>query len=109
MSLFLAIDAGGTKADYVLADETRMLSTVRSGSIKRMRVSAEVAEENLRIALAELESQSGRSLAEVQVTCIGTAGDNVPLVTDWLRQELGSRVGVSAEPGTWVQDWQYLS
>jgi N-acetylglucosamine kinase-like BadF-type ATPase len=29
----------------------------------------------------------------VEFTCIGTAGDTVPLVTDWLRQELGSRVG----------------
>ncbi|HEV2577637.1 MAG TPA: BadF/BadG/BcrA/BcrD ATPase family protein [Acidobacteriaceae bacterium] len=93
MSLFLAIDAGGTKADYMLADETRVLATVRSGSIKRMRVSAEVANENLMRALAELESQSGRSLSDVEVTCIGTAGETVPLVTDWLRQELGASVG----------------
>ncbi|HEX5284963.1 MAG TPA: BadF/BadG/BcrA/BcrD ATPase family protein [Bryocella sp.] len=93
MSLFLAIDAGGTKADYMLADERRVLGMVRSGSIKRMRVSAEVATENLRMALAELEAQSGGSLRDVEVTCIGTAGDTVPLVTDWLRQELGSRVG----------------
>lgn len=93
MSLFLAIDAGGTKADYILADETRVLSATRSGTIKRMRVSAEVATSNLATALADLESQSRRSLADVDVTCVGTAGDTVPLVTDWLRQELGSRVG----------------
>jgi N-acetylglucosamine kinase-like BadF-type ATPase len=93
VSLFLAIDAGGTKADYALADETRVLSTTRSGTIKRMRASAEAATANLMMALAKLEAQSGRSLAEVDVTCIGTAGDTVPLVTDWLRQEVGSRVG----------------
>lgn len=93
MSLFLAIDAGGTKADYVLADETRVLATVRSGTIKRMRVTAEVAKANLTEALAQLQSQSGRSLARVDVTCIGTAGDTVPLVTDWLREELGAQVG----------------
>lgn len=93
MSLFLAIDAGGTKADYVLADRTRILSTARGGTIKRMRASAEAATANLITALTNLESQSGRSLADVEVTCIGTAGDTVPLVTDWLRQELGSRVG----------------
>lgn len=93
MSLFLAIDAGGTKVDYVLADETRVLCAIRTGTIKRMRVAAEVAKANLTTALANLESQSGHSLADVDVTCIGTAGETVPLVTDWLRQELGARVG----------------
>jgi len=93
VSLFLAIDAGGTKADYVLADETRVLSMARGGTIKRMRASAEAATANLITALAKLESQSGRSLADVDVTCIGTAGDIVPLVTDWLRQEFAARVG----------------
>jgi N-acetylglucosamine kinase-like BadF-type ATPase len=91
--LVLAIDAGGTKADYVLADATGVLASVRGGTIKRMRVAAEVANANLTAALAQLESESGRSLAEVDVTCIGTAGETVPLVTDWLRQEFGSRVG----------------
>ena len=93
MSLFLAIDAGGTKADYLLADESSVLSTARSATIKRMRVPADVANANLTAALGQLESQSGRSLADVGVTCIGTAGDTVPLVTDWLRRELGTRVG----------------
>lgn len=93
MSLYLAIDAGGTKVDYMLADETHVLSTSRSGTIKRMRVSAEVAKANLTKALTDLESRSGCSLSDVDMTCIGTAGDTVPLVTDWLREELGSRVG----------------
>ncbi len=93
VSLYLAIDAGGTKAEYALGDENRILSTIRGGTIKRMRVSAEIAKANLVAALAELESQSGRSLQQVEITCVGTAGDTVPLVTDWLRQELGSRVG----------------
>jgi len=93
LSLYLAIDAGGTKADYLLADESRVLGAVRSGTIKRMRVTAEVASANLTAALGELESQSGRSLAHVDLTCIGTAGDTVPLVTDWLRCEFGARVG----------------
>lgn len=93
MSLYLAIDAGGTKADYVLADDGHVLSTARSKTIKRMRVPAEVAKANLTMALTQLESQSGRSLADVCITCIGTAGETVPLVTDWLRAELGSLVG----------------
>ena len=43
MSFFLALDAGGTKTDYVLADETRELARVRTGTIKRMRTDAETA------------------------------------------------------------------
>ena len=34
MSFFLALDAGGTKTDYVLADEVRELARVRTGTIK---------------------------------------------------------------------------
>ena len=54
MSFFLAVDAGGTKTDYVLADETRELARVRTGTIKRMRVDAATACRNLESALAEL-------------------------------------------------------
>lgn len=93
MALFLAIDAGGTKADYVLADGEKVLARVRSGSIKRMRVPAGVATGHLEKALAELSAQSGRSLLAVKRTCVGTAGETVPLVTDWLRAELSRRVG----------------
>lgn len=83
MSLYLAVDAGGTKADYVLADETSVLSITRCGTIKRMRASAEVAKANLMTALANLESRSGRSLREVDVTCIGTAGHRAPRKVSW--------------------------
>jgi glucosamine kinase len=37
MAFFLAMDSGGTKTDYVLADETTELARVRTGTIKRMR------------------------------------------------------------------------
>ena len=40
MPFYLAIDAGGTKTDYLLADETRELARVRSATIKRLRVDA---------------------------------------------------------------------
>ncbi len=93
MPFFLAIDAGGTKADYVLADESRTLARVRGGTIKRMRADAEVATHNLDEALAELVRKSGINLSSVVRTCVGTAGETVPLVTDWLRQEISARVG----------------
>src|ERR1700678_352906 len=84
MSFFLALDAGGTKTDYVLADETRELARVRTGTIKRMRVDAATASQNLESALAQLSAQTGIPMASITRTCIGTAGETVPLVRDWL-------------------------
>jgi glucosamine kinase len=92
MSLYLAIDAGGTKTDYLLADETRELARARSGTIKRMRIDAATATANLDAALAELTAISGLSMRSVTRTCIGTAGQSVPLVADFLREALTARI-----------------
>ena len=92
MSYFLAIDAGGTKTDYVLADETQELARVRSGTIKRMRTDEDSAARNLHQALAELATMSGVPMSAIDRTCIGTAGETVRLVTDWLRAAFGARV-----------------
>jgi glucosamine kinase len=93
MSFFLALDAGGTKTDYMLADETRELARVRTGSIKRMRVDAATAGQNLDSALLQLTAQTGISIASITRTCIGTAGESVPLVRDWLQAAFSARVG----------------
>jgi glucosamine kinase len=93
MSFFLALDAGGTKTDYMLADETRELARVRTGSIKRMRVDAATASQNLDSALTQLSAQTGISMAAITRTCIGTAGESVPLVRDWLQAAFSTRVG----------------
>ncbi len=95
MPLYLAIDAGGTKTDYVLADDTTVLARTRSGTIKRLRTSAETATDNLNTALAALTQQSGTSLQHVARTVIGTAGESVPLVADFLRQQFAARVSGS--------------
>ena len=92
MSLFLAVDAGGTKTDYLLADETNELARVRGGTIKRMRANAETTAQNLEQALAKLTALSGVSMQSVTRTCIGTAGETVPLVVDWLRESFSKHV-----------------
>lgn len=93
MAFYLAVDVGGTKTDYVLADETCELVRVRTGSIKRMRVDAATATANLEEALTELSSRSGVAMSAITRTCVGTAGESVPLVTDWLRASIKARVG----------------
>ncbi len=92
MSVYLAIDAGGTKTDYLLADEARELGRVRGATIKRLTVSAETAAARLDEALGELSASTGVPLSAVTSTCVGTAGESVPLVVDWLREALGERV-----------------
>jgi glucosamine kinase len=92
MAYYLALDIGGTKTDYLLADETRELARVRTGTIKRMRTDASTAAANLDEALTELTALSGVTMDAITRTCIGTAGETVPLVTNWLREAFAARV-----------------
>ncbi len=92
MAFFLGLDAGGTKTDYVLADETRELARVRTGTIKRLRTDAATATASLEEGLRELTAKTGVSMQSITRTCIGTAGVSVPLVTDWLRESFAARV-----------------
>lgn len=89
MTYFLGLDAGGTSTRAALADETRILGRSKSGSIKVMRVSASVAEANLRALLADVAKSSGVPIARVASTCVGTAGNTVSTVTGWIWQTLG--------------------
>lgn len=93
MQYFLGVDAGGTKTDFLLGDETGTLARVRTGSIKRMKASAETAEANLQNALRQLTAASGVSMQSITRSCIGAAGETVPLVVDWLRQAFARYVG----------------
>jgi N-acetylglucosamine kinase-like BadF-type ATPase len=90
---FLGVDAGGTKTEFVLGDESRELARVRAGTIKRMKADAATAESNLETALRELYEKTSVSLASIARCCIGTAGETVPLVVNWLREAFARHVG----------------
>jgi len=92
MAYFLGVDSGGTKTEFVLGDETRELGRVRTGTIKRLKVDAATAEQNLVDALRQLQSATGVSPRQVLRCCIGTAGETVPLVVAWLREAFGRHV-----------------
>jgi N-acetylglucosamine kinase-like BadF-type ATPase len=93
LALYLAVDLGGTKTEYVLADETQELARVRGGTIKRMRTDATTAEENFVQAIHEIERRSGVSVRNVSRSCVGAAGVTVALVTDWIRKRFDEHVG----------------
>lgn len=93
MEYFLGVDAGGTKAELVLGDATRELGRVRTGTIKRMKADAATAEKNLVEGLRQLQAQTGIAAESIARCCIGTAGETVPLVTNWLREAFARHVG----------------
>jgi len=93
MPYYLAVDAGGTKAEFALADEERELLRVRVGAIQRQRVNEETANQNLSEALHQLESLTGVPMRSITRCCVGTSGDSVPLISTWLRQAFTSSVG----------------
>lgn len=93
MQYFLGVDAGGTKAEFVLGDATRELARVRVGTIKRMKANAETTEANLREALKKLETMTGVPPRSIARCCIGTAGESVPLVLTWLEEAFARHVG----------------
>lgn len=95
MQHFLGVDAGGTKTVFVLGDEDRELARARTGTIKRMKADAATAEANLQDGLRQLHAATGISPRSIARCCIGTAGESVPLVVDWLREAFTRHVGGS--------------
>ena len=93
MGLYLAVDAGGTRTSFLLADDQRELARTTTGTIKRMRADAATAAGNLDMALNELTLASGIAMSSVTATCVGAAGYTVPLVVDWMHEAFAARVG----------------
>jgi len=92
MAYYLAVDAGGTKTEFLLAEEDRELGRAVTGTVKRVNADADTAARNMRDALAELEQTTGVPMTAVMRTCVGTSGNTVPLVTDWLRESFARHV-----------------
>lgn len=93
MGLFLAIDAGGTKTRGLLADETRILASAVTGSVKLMRVGEAEASSRLQAMLSEISSPAGVNLSAITQTCVGIAGATIDAVREWIGRELRKSVG----------------
>jgi glucosamine kinase len=94
MSLYLALDVGGTKTAALLADDHRVLARAESGSIKTLRVQPDEAAANLADLLEKLSTQALTPLrGAVTRTCIGTSGFSAPGVRAWMQQAFAVSVG----------------
>lgn len=92
MRLFVAIDAGGTKTQCLIADDERILARTATRTVKLMRVSGPEATARLRAMLAEVAAAAGVSLGQVERTCFGLAGVSSPAVQAWARRAVSEVV-----------------
>lgn len=82
MNVVLGIDGGGTRTRASIVVGERVLAHAENGSIKRLRVGAEVAEANLRALLKEVYAQAG--VTAVQAASVGVASATMPGVKEWI-------------------------
>jgi len=82
MSVVLGIDGGGTNTRAAIMDGEKLLGSAQSGSIKRLRVGAGVAEANLRELLKDVFAQAG--VKHVPVASCGVASATMPGIPEWI-------------------------
>jgi glucosamine kinase len=82
-AVVLGIDGGGTRTRASIVDGDRVLAFAEAGSIKRLRVGATVAEENLRALLTDVYRQAG--VQGVRAASAGVASATMPGVPEWIK------------------------
>jgi N-acetylglucosamine kinase-like BadF-type ATPase len=82
MNAVLGIDGGGTRTRASIVAGERVLAFAENGSVKRLRVGPEVAEDNLRALLTEVFAQAG--VASVKAASAGVASATMPGVAEWI-------------------------
>ena len=82
MNAVLGIDGGGTRTRASLADSGKVLAFAESGSIKRLRVGEQAADQNLRAILKDVYSQAG--VHSVKAASAGVASATMPGVREWI-------------------------
>ena len=89
MSVYLAVDACGTKTECVIADDERILSRVGGETVKMTPVGAPEAAARLRRLLEEASAQAKVPLYLVTRACVGLAGISSEGVRAWAESTLG--------------------
>ena len=82
-AVVLGIDGGGTRTRASIVNGDAVLAFAESASIKRLRVGAVVAEQNLRELLGEVYKQAG--VSSVRAASAGVASASMPGVPEWIK------------------------
>lgn len=92
MAYFLALDGGGTSTRCWVADESRVLARMSTGTVKLMTVGTQAATERLTELLHATTEMAGVGLRNVQRTCMGLAGISADAVRGWAQNTLEGAV-----------------
>lgn len=92
MGLYLAVDAGGTKTECLIADDHRVLARRSTGTVKLMRVAQQVATERLQDLLIDTAAAAAVPLGQVTRSCVGLAGLSSASVRQWAERTMASTV-----------------
>jgi len=82
MNAVLGIDGGGTRTRASIVAGDQVLAFALNGSIKRLRVGKEAAEENLRALLKEVYAMAG--VTSLQAASCGVASATMPGTAEWI-------------------------
>ncbi len=93
MAIFVALDAGGTKTQCWVADETRVLGRATGATVKIMMAGEDLASERLREVILETVCTAGIDPKDVTRTCMGLAGISSESTRAWAERTLRGIVG----------------
>jgi glucosamine kinase len=93
MPFFLALDAGGTKTQCWVADDTRILASLTTGTVKLMNVGEGEATTRLRSLIESALDQAAVPAASITRTAMGLAGVSSEIVREWARHTVTATVG----------------
>ena len=88
MSLYLGIDAGGTKTDCAISNGAELLGQATGASCKLARVGKELARTNLQDAMARAAASARVLERDIQHVCIGMAGASLPDAVSWAQETI---------------------
>lgn len=86
MSLYLGIDAGGTKTESAVSNGAELLGQAIAGTCKVSRVGEEQARRNLHEAILKSCEAARISPQSISQVCIGMTGASVPSAVAWAQR-----------------------
>jgi glucosamine kinase len=93
---FLAIDAGGTKTEVTIGDDSSVLVRETGQSAKVTRVGESAAMHQLRDVVFRALTRAGLSARQIAGACVGLSGNSVPANHEWMRMALKELVDCPA-------------
>src|SRR5882724_9160522 len=88
MTLYLGIDAGGSKTECAIANEKEILGRFTAGTCKLQRVGRDAATASLQGAVRGALYASKAAASDIRHSCIGISGASQPEVVEWAKETL---------------------